>query len=57
MFSICWVLIRKYREAQQRMSHIEANKLSVKLELQADCFAGVWGNKMDEKGMLEDGDL
>ncbi|MFV9998302.1 MAG: neutral zinc metallopeptidase [Arsenophonus endosymbiont of Dermacentor nuttalli] len=50
-------MIRKYREAQQRMSHIEANKLSVKLELQADCFAGVWGNKMDEKGMLEDGDL
>lgn len=48
---------QKVREAQQSMSRSEANKLSVKLELQADCFAGVWGNKMDEQGLLEEGDL
>lgn len=40
---------QKVREAQQSMSRTEANKLSVKLELQADCFAGVWGIKWTSK--------
>ena len=40
-----------------RSSRIEANRLSVMLELQADCFAGVWGNAMQKQGILESGDL
>jgi len=27
------------------------------MELQADCFAGVWGNSMKQQGVLETGDL
>jgi predicted metalloprotease len=33
------------------------NELSVRQELQADCFAGVWGHSTYQRGILEDGDL
>lgn len=45
------------RERQQRSSQKEANRLSVKMELQADCFAGIWGHEMKNTGLLEQGDL
>ena len=48
---------RKIREQQQGLSRADQNKLSVKLELQADCFAGVWGNYMQREQVLEHGDL
>jgi predicted metalloprotease len=35
----------------------EANELSVRLELQADCFAGVWGNSTSQRRLLEEGDV
>lgn len=34
-----------------------ARALSVKLELQADCFAGVWGNSTQQRNILEAGDV
>ncbi|MEZ4372230.1 MAG: neutral zinc metallopeptidase [Polyangiaceae bacterium] len=34
-----------------------ANGLSVRLELQADCYAGVWGHDTSQRKLLEEGDL
>ena len=41
---------------RRHSSKEDANQLSVRLELQADCFAGVWGNRGARKGLLEPGD-
>ncbi|KFI05787.1 neutral zinc metallopeptidase [Massilia sp. BSC265] len=44
--------------AQQRVSEREGNALSVRLELQADCFAGVWANRTNQREqILEAGDV
>jgi hypothetical protein len=42
--------------AQARSSEREGNALSVRLELQADCYAGVWGHYAGRRGLLEAGD-
>ena len=48
----------KVRAAQERASEAQANQLSVRLELQADCFAGVWAKNGDAaKHFLEQGDV
>jgi predicted metalloprotease len=47
----------KVRQMQQGASQRQVNQLSVKMELQADCFAGVWGHYMQQQQILEPGDL
>lgn len=47
----------KVHSAESRMSRSQANELSVRLELQADFFAGVWANQAKNKGLLEAGDI
>lgn len=48
----------KVEGARRSGSEAQANALSVRLELQADCFAGIWGHHSQQaKGWLEQGDL
>jgi hypothetical protein len=42
---------------QRRMGEADANKLSVRLELQADFFAGVFARYVQKQGLLEEGDI
>lgn len=44
------------RQAQQQNPG-GANQLSVKMELQADCYAGIWAHSTQARGKLEDGDV
>ena len=48
---------RQVREQQQSLSQADANELSVAMELQADCFAGVWANSILDEGVFEPGEL
>jgi uncharacterized protein len=50
-------VLPKFNQMRQQMSEVEANRMSVRVELQADCFAGIWGHFTAQKGLLEQGDL
>ena len=47
---------RKLRQLQDQNPRSE-KPLSVKLELQADCFAGIWAHSTQRRGLLEQGDI
>lgn len=49
---------QEVRKVQEGLSQAQANQLSVKLELQADCFAGLWAHHTEKaKSILEQGDM
>lgn len=51
-------ILPKVEQLKQQVGRSEANALSVRVELQADCFAGVWANQAQQlRQILEAGDI
>jgi predicted metalloprotease len=50
-------LIGVFDQVRRNTSRADANAISVRQELQADCFAGVWGHYAARRGVLQPGDM
>jgi len=50
-------ILPRVNQQRSRVGQAESNELSIRVELQADCFAGLWAQHSAKVGAVEDGDL
>ncbi len=50
-------VLPKFNQMRRQMGKAEENAMSIRVELQADCFAGIWAHFTAQKGLLERGDI
>ncbi len=50
-------ILPKANQLRERSSERDANAISVRIELQADCFAGVWAHNIQAMGRIDQGDI
>ena len=51
-------ILSRVQQLQQGLDEVSANQLQVRVELQADCFAGVWAHHAEQKWrIIEPGDI
>jgi predicted metalloprotease len=50
-------VLPKFNQLRQSMSEEQANAYSVRVELQADCYAGIWANRVGQENLLDQGDV
>jgi predicted metalloprotease len=50
-------VLSKVDAQRERMSEADSNKLSIRIELQADCYAGMWARDEEKRGFIDVGDI
>lgn len=50
-------VLPEFNRQRRSMGQREANQMSVRVELQADCYAGIWAKSVADRNILSDGDL